>query len=107
MSEQSWAQVAVAVVLSLVPACAQVRMAGFDNTTGVVRYCGNPYTRMEEIQAAARGQCKKERRLEVLRCMDEPAGASAWTSSSAAGSSVTRIEPQYGTCCDFRCVPPS
>jgi hypothetical protein len=86
--------VVAAALLSTAPACVSVRMAGFDNETGVVRFCGNTHADREDIANAARESCSTNMRLQVLRCMSEQMGTRA-------------LSAKYGTCCDFRCQPPN
>ena len=40
---RTWALCLDFTWLGIAAGCADVRMAGFDNTTGVVRYCGNAH----------------------------------------------------------------
>lgn len=87
------------------PAYVDVRMAGFDNTTGIVQFCGDSHAGLSDITHAARESCALDRKLDVLRCMSGTTGADAST-LHLTGLSSTKVSSTYGMCCDFRCGPP-
>jgi hypothetical protein len=100
----SWVYGTVFGMIIGLSACAQVRMAGFDHTTGSVRYCGNSRAYHDEIVAAAREDCAPGRALLTLRCHTEPTDAHASTVALGNGTSSNLVSQERGECCDFKCA---
>lgn len=88
-------------IVQLTSGCAHVRASGFDNTTGVMQYCGNEHADGDDIVRFARKSCRG--RLHVLRCRTVVVGETGSAVALGHGYSLASSSPDYGMCCDVSC----
>lgn len=92
----------VLLALASLSGCAHVERVGFDNTQHSVRYCGNKHADEEDVESAARDDCRPPSRLAVLSCNREQVGAKTGTIGNE-GFAFSNTSATFGVCCEFTC----
>lgn len=88
-------------IFQLTSGCAHVYEAGFDNTTGVLQYCGNEHADGDDVVKVARKRCSGH--LRVLRCRTVVVGSSGSAVNLGYGLVMGSSSADHGVCCDVSC----